>query len=640
MPGTLPPRVLLLLLLILGAALPAWAGGPLLLSRGEFVLDAGSLPPADDAGWRAQELPDPWLLSRPGAAGNGWYRFRLQGAELADPLMAVYLPKLIMNAAVFLNGTPIGDGGRFAEPMARNWNRPLLFLVPPGLLRPGENVLHVRLGTHDYTQATLDPFWVGPEHALRAEYERAYFLRITLNQTASLLIAAIGMLALSLWWRRRQDTAYAYFGLSALVWAAQSTNLYLNQIPFSTTLWEILVNGGFQVFAGLLLISLLRFVGLHRPRLIAALWLTLVVGPLSLWAVPARHYFATTAFWHLYTLATSLLTLVLLLRAAWSGHNRDARFLVGAMGVVVLFALHDWLIHSQHLWQGSTAWPLADVFLLHYSAPVVFLAVGLVMVGRYVQVLNEFEQFNNELEFRVQAKHAQLEQSYARMRLLEMERAVAEERERIYRDLHDDVGAKLLSLVYRASRPEDADLARSALSDLREVVSRTGSDAFGLDELVADWRSECERRLREAGIAIEWTQRLPVQDLLLSQPQALGLGRILREAVSNAIRHAGASRVGVSIACDGELLSIEVRDDGKGCPHDSTHPTGRGLRNMEARAARLGGNLSRRNGSAGGHAVKLTMPRPDAAADIGAATSPPTPGSPGTSSPPPDGSSG
>ena len=86
---------------------------------------------------------------------------------------------------------------------------------------------------------------------------------------------------------------------------------------------------------------------------------------------------------------------------------------------------------------------------------------------------------------RVEQKHAQLQASYARMGELEKEHAVTEERERIYRDLHDDVGAKLLSLVYRAQRPEDADLARSALRDLREVVSCTGADRFSLEEAAA-----------------------------------------------------------------------------------------------------------------------------------------------------------
>lgn len=600
-------RFLLLLLLF------AWLAGmaraselPVMnFTQADFVLADSATPPPDSAPWQAVTLPDQWRLSRPGVAGNGWYRLHFRIARPDPGLQAVYLPKLVMNAAVFLNGEAIGDGGSFTEPIARNWNRPLFFPVPGELLRPGDNVLHVRLLGHAYTQAALHPLQLGPESTLRPTYERAYFLNITLNQTAGLLIAAVGVLTLNLWLRRRQETAYGYFGLSALVWSLQATNLYLSHVPVDTAHWEILSNAGFQIFSGFLLISLLRFIGLRQPALVGTLWFGIVAAPLSLWLAPAAWYLPLTAGWHFYTLLATLSTLALLLHAAWRGHNRDARFLVGAMGLVVLFGLHDWLIHSQHIWHGRTAWPLTDVFLLHYSAPLVFLALGLIMTGRYVSALNEYEALADKLDQHVQDKHLQLQESYARMHELETERAVTEERERIFRDLHDDVGAKLLSLVYRAQRAEDADLARSALRDLRDVVSYTGAARFTLEELAADWRSECEQRLSEAGIRLDWQSDGAAE--ALSQPQALNIGRILREAISNVIRHAAASTVTIRLEATEDALYLSIADDGRGLAEDA-RPRGRGLRNMQVRAQRLGGEVVHENGDGGGCRIALRVP--------------------------------
>lgn len=600
-------RFLLLLLLF------AWLAGmaraselPVMnFTQADFVLADSATPPPDSAPWQAVTLPDQWRLSRPGVAGNGWYRLHFRIARPDPGLQAVYLPKLVMNAAVFLNGEAIGDGGSFTEPIARNWNRPLFFPVPGELLRPGDNVLHVRLLGHAYTQAALHPLQLGPESTLRPTYERAYFLNITLNQTAGLLIAAVGVLTLNLWLRRRQETAYGYFGLSALVWSLQATNLYLSHVPVDTAHWEILSNAGFQIFSGFLLISLLRFIGLRQPALVGTLWFGIIAAPLSLWLAPAAWYLPLTAGWHFYTLLATLSTLALLLHAAWRGHNRDARFLVGAMGLVVLFGLHDWLIHSQHIWHGRTAWPLTDVFLLHYSAPLVFLALGLIMTGRYVSALNEYEALADKLDQHVQDKHLQLQESYARMHELETERAVIEERERIFRDLHDDVGAKLLSLVYRAQRAEDADLARSALRDLRDVVSYTGAARFTLDELAADWRSECEQRLSEAGIRLDWQSDGAAE--ALSQPQALNIGRILREAISNVIRHAAASTVAIRLEATEDALYLSIADDGRGLAEDA-RPRGRGLRNMQVRAQRLGGEVVHENGDGGGCRIALRVP--------------------------------
>lgn len=606
------PFAWLLLLCALSMTAPAWAEAALELRAGEFVLAGGERPPGDDAAWRPQVLPDVWNVSHADAArradARGWYRFRFSVAEGFDPLQAVYLPKLGLNAALYLNGRFVGDGGSFTEPYGRNWNRPLLFLLPPGLLRAGENILHVRLLSHPYTQASLNPLFVGPEKSLRPRFERAAFLRITLNQAASLLIASMGVLMLSLWWQRRQDVAYGYFGVSALIWAAQSTNLYITRAPLPTAGWEIAINGSFQVLSGFLLISLLHFSRAGGRPLIPLLWFSVFASPISQALAPSDHYLAFTAFWHVFTLLCSFATLLFLVRAAVKWRNRDAGLIALAMGLVVLLAGHDWLMHSQHFWRGRSLDFFEDVFLLHYSAPLVFLTVGLIMTSRFVHVLNEFEALNDDLEARVQVKHAQLQSTFDRMRDMERNQTAAEERERIYRDLHDDVGAKLLSLVYRSGSPEAADLARSALQDLRDVVSTTQPENLALEAICADWRAECEQRLRDAGIALDWAQRGEFDGLHLTQPQALNLGRVLREAVSNIIKHARAEKAQIQVNAGAAGMSMEIRDDGIGCQGDGGRPPGRGVRNMVIRAGRIGAEFSRHRPAAGGCEIRLLLP--------------------------------
>lgn len=590
---------------------------PLTLNAGDFVLAVGERPPADTAMWRPQSLPDAWPVNHPLAvamnAHAGWYRFRFNLPAAFDPLQAVYLPKLGLNAAVFLNGRPIGDGGGFTEPYGRNWNRPLLFLAPPGLLHVGENTLHVRLLSSAYTQASLNPLLIGPYTQLRPIYERALFLRVTLNQTASLLIAGMGVLMLSLWWRRRQDVAYGYFGVSALIWAAQSSNLYLVRVPLETRYWEIAVNSSFQIFSAFLLVSLLRFSAAGGRVLMPLFRILVIASPLTQILVPARHYLSLTAFWHVMTLFCAFATLLFLLRAALRWHNRDAGLMAAAMSLVVVLAGHDWLMHSQHFWIHRPYDFLEDLYLLHYSAPLVFLAVGMIMTSRFVRVLNEFEALNDDLENRVQAKHAQLQESYSRMRAMEMEQAVAAERERIYRDLHDDVGAKLLSLVYRAGTPESADLARSALQDLRDVVSTTQQENLNLADICADWRAECEQRLTEAGVLLDWIQMNGLDAWSLTQPQALNLGRILREAVSNLIKHAKAHRAQVEIGLTSATLHLSIRDDGVGCAGAAQRSSGRGLRNMEQRALRIEAQISRLTLATGGCEISVWLPLSGAA---------------------------
>jgi hypothetical protein len=109
------------------AALIAWSpslAAPVSLVSAESLHDNSDAPPPDAAAWTPQTFPDNWNQSRRGIGGTVWYRFDYR---IDDPALAyaVYLPRVSMNAAVYVNSLLIGTGGSFSEPVARNWNRPL-----------------------------------------------------------------------------------------------------------------------------------------------------------------------------------------------------------------------------------------------------------------------------------------------------------------------------------------------------------------------------------------------------------------------------------------------------------------------------------------------------------------------------------
>lgn len=185
--------------------------------------------------------------------------------------------------------------------------------------------------------------------------------------------------------------------------------------------------------------------------------------------------------------------------------------------------------------------------------------------------------------------------------------AATAERERIYSNLHDDLGAKLLQLIYSAATPEQADLARSILQDVRDVVTRSRGAPGSLLEILGEIRSEAEQRLRTVGIALDWQQPDDLPDPALDEGQSLHLFRIVREAISNVIRHARAHALRVRMASDGRALRLELIDDGIG---PSTSAGGRGKDNMRARAQALDGDITWKGGTAGGTKVLLSFPLP------------------------------
>lgn len=192
--------------------------------------------------------------------------------------------------------------------------------------------------------------------------------------------------------------------------------------------------------------------------------------------------------------------------------------------------------------------------------------------------------------------------------------AVARERERILRDLHDDVGARLLQLVYAAPTPAFADQARAALQDLRDVVSRSRRGAAPLEEVLCEIESEARQRLAAASIQLSWEQPQLLPALQLDEAAALHLYRIAREAISNALKHAGARTLRIRVRALPELLVLELTDDGRG-PGPAMDGRGRGMQGMRQRAEQLHGSIRWTVGTAGGTKVLLSLPLDPASPD-------------------------
>ncbi len=213
--------------------------------------------------------------------------------------------------------------------------------------------------------------------------------------------------------------------------------------------------------------------------------------------------------------------------------------------------------------------------------------------------------------------HRQLaaERSEAASRLAEREslvhaQATLAERERIYGDLHDDLGARLLGMIHCAESPEQADRARAVLQDLRDVVTRSRGTPGSLSDTLAEIRCETSQRLAAAGLELVWEINDALPDPDLDTARALHLHRIVREAISNVIRHARASHVRVRMKVIGGKLCLDLTDDGGGSDPAPTSK-GRGLDNMRERAAELEGDIDWKPGTQGGTKVLLTMPLGD-----------------------------
>ena len=188
-----------------------------------------------------------------------------------------------------------------------------------------------------------------------------------------------------------------------------------------------------------------------------------------------------------------------------------------------------------------------------------------------------------------------------------VERGRAEERQRIAQDLHDDIGARLLTLMYQAQNPEMEDYIRQTLKDLKTLTRGLASSEHRLSFAAAEWKADLGQRLRVAGVALDWTCDFD-HDQALSMVEWSAVTRVLRELVSNTLHHAQASRVVVALKLFEHRLTLSVADDGIGrTPEVWAH--GLGLGGVRKRVKLLAGEVRWRENQPRGIVCEVSAPQ-------------------------------
>ena len=209
-------------------------------------------------------------------------------------------------------------------------------------------------------------------------------------------------------------------------------------------------------------------------------------------------------------------------------------------------------------------------------------------------------------------------------------REAGEERLRIARELHDVVAHHMSLINVQAGvalhlvdrKPEQVetslqtikDASREALNELRSLIGvlrAEGDDAAPrLPVATLSSLDELATRTRQAGVDLQTrvdgtTGRIPAAIELAAY-------RIVQEAVTNVVRHSGATRAEVMVKVTRDAVDVTIEDNGRGIDVTATDSEGSGIRGMQERATALGGDVEVRSGRARGTVVRAHLPFEDA----------------------------
>ena len=474
----------------------------------------------------------------------------------------------------------------------------------------------VRIASLSGLGSALSSLWAGPCEALEPSWRARSWLQTGLLAYTRGAFLIVGVFALGLWLlrRRRDETMYLWFALMAVAQSLSVVHYLVNNegfgVPDAWFSWGVFVVG--PLASMLATFYFLSVINRIRWRW-AARGLMAYAGTIALITFPplGSHLVQLLYVLRLGLFPPSMLVAAVALWGAW--RNRTPTAILLAVWIVLAYpiGLHDLAMQR---YQGDNE----GVYLSPYVNVGLFALFLVIAYARYVRALDVAEHANQTLADRLGEQEQVLHHTHARLRKVEQERTLIDERQRLMREMHDGVGSSLMSALrwVEHGHPDEVDVAqvlRECIDDLKISIDSLEPANADLLALLASLRYRLAPRLEGAGLALHWrVEDVPPLPWLDAQ-NALHVLRIVQEVLTNIVKHSGAStitlRTTTATHAGAQGVLVQISDDGKPfAPTPAREPGRKGLGNVLARAQALGAAVTWTPQPGGGTLFALWLP--------------------------------
>lgn len=553
-------------------------------------------------------MPHRWDIDHPHTGGRARYQLTLPPVSGEEPY-ALFFPRIGNQVEVRIGGRLLAKMGELGDGATNMAGLPVLQTVPAALLsHDAATELQVDVTAQAGRWGGLSAVIFGPQSVVVPVYRTNDFWRRSAPTTIAWALAFMGLIAGGLWWQHREGL-YGIFALISFFGVITISGRLLTVPLLPWPAWGVV--GGISLCALLLLMTrfVLTAITVLRPWMRVAFWLYL---GLCVCAVTASFLLRQPLIYTVLLGSLELPGMVMMyciVRRMWLAPTWESALMCLAGVAVLLAGARDFVV-VRIPESGSMSYavlPLAVFFLV--------LAMGGMVVGHYVRQVAAYRELNASLARRIAEREAELGVAHRLQQRQSEEQAALQERQRIMRDIHDGVGAHLvglLSMARNGGAQAEAlqEQAHAALDELRMAVDSLQPVNGDLTTVLATLRYRLQPRLEAAGLRVEWGVAALPEMRSLTPTMVLNVQRILLEAFTNVLKHAGATTVRVTArrAEDPDRLELLVQDDGVGIALKPGQAAGHGLGNMRARAQSIGAVLSIQHAEPHGTAVELSMP--------------------------------
>ncbi|MEL6681512.1 MAG: hypothetical protein AAFQ09_02565, partial [Pseudomonadota bacterium] len=440
---------------------------------------------------------------------------------------------------------------------------------------------------------------------LAEHHESRFFWHITAPMVANAIMLMLGLLVLLIWFARRHETELLWLSIATGCWSVRNYEYYADELPFDSASYTVLAICMTYFATAASAAFYIYFIRLkHRQIITIAMFALGVLLTIFFIATPLSRsivYFPTTAV----VTCVAIIAIRDLLK-----HPSVER---GVLDVTILFmpfaSLYDVVILL--LYQGNGQ----ATYLAVFCGAVFTTAFSASFGKRVLTAFDRLGRANLVLEESIAKTRAELTESEAIRRELQVTQALTSERARLMQEMHDGIGSNLTAALavarQQAHPPDTIAVLKRALGDLKLTVDSLEPIEGDVVALIGNLRHRMARDLAAAGITCKWEVEDCDELPWLDATNALHVLRIHNVSISNVLAHSNATEM--HIGCkekdhEGQPgILTYVADNGDGF-NVGDKREGKGLRSMQARARSLHGNLELESRLGYGTTIRLWLP--------------------------------
>ena len=539
-------------------------------------------------------VPDYWNDRWPNYSGTVWYKatwnFQCEAPQNQPMMLAVSF--INMAGQIYINDHLLWQNKSLEEPLSRNWNMPKRWILPVGILKPGENTVLIRVEGISELNPGIGHMHLGAYDAVLAKFERYWLeMRGLLTYTLCLEVA-LGVIAGFVWLFRRKENAFGLYSLATLFWVIYiAATLMVEPWDGLKTLDFARVQSFvFLMFAWLTCLYTWRFANFKQPMLERVLVWVCAVSTLLLLFMPDAYVGMLLESSFVIALSIYLINCIVYPVIAIRSKQPEAYCLAFVLFFVYLpLSVHD----------GINIFQREGELWFVYATPCTTAILAFIFALRFTRSMNGAERFNLRLEHTVEQVRTELSNSLNTSHELALNNVKLQERIQLAHDLHDSLGGSLvrsMALVEQSRSDLSNRQFLSMLKHLRDDLRLIIDSGSSLDTCVPDtpmlWAAPTRYRFNqlfdELEVAIQWKIPKSWQGCITAA-ECISLQRVLDECLTNVLKHSQARRVDVCMTVENEELVIVVEDDGIGFDVNAVYDSGLsvGLRSMNARLKKM-----------------------------------------------------